>query len=156
MRAVIQRVKKAFVDILDDGDTPYRSGEIANGLLVLLAVECGDTKEDAQWLVTKISQLRIFEDADEKMNLSLLDSKGDLLLVSQFTLFGNVKKGNRPSFNRSARPEEAIPLYEYFAEIMEEKIGKKVPRGKFGAMMEVGLINDGPVTIILDSHNKEL
>ncbi len=155
MRAVIQRVKKASVDIIGGEFGNFRRGEIEKGLLILLAVEKDDSDSDAEWLAQKISRLRIFEDSDGKMNLSLIDTGGDALIVSQFTLFGNAKKGNRPSFNRSAEPALAIPLYEKFTSIMECNIGKKIPTGSFGAMMDVSLINDGPVTIILDSKNKD-
>lgn len=156
MRTVIQRVKNAHVDIIENGSVVRRSGEIGKGLLLLLAVEKGDNIADAEWIAAKATQLRIFEDGDGKMNRSLLDSGGDILLVSQFTLFGNVRKGNRPSFNRSAAPNEAIPLYETFAEILEKLTCRTVERGEFGAMMNVGLVNDGPVTIILDSRDKSL
>jgi len=155
MRAVIQRVRSAAVDILD-ATSQYRSGEIGAGVMVLLAVENGDTVDDAQWLAAKIAALRIFEDSDEKMNLSLKDVDGQALVVSQFTLYGNTRKGSRPSFNRSAKPDISIPLYEKFCELLEAQLCKKVPRGVFGAMMNVSLINDGPVTIIIDSKNKDL
>lgn len=156
MRAVIQRVKSASVDIAEDGKILRRSGEIGVGLLVLLSVENGDTQDDAKWLANKIAQLRIFEDGEGKMNLSLKDCGGEVLLVSQFTLYGNVRKGSRPSFNRSAPPAVSVPLYEKFGELLESEIGKKVPRGVFGAMMDVSLVNDGPVTIIIDSKNKDI
>ena len=156
MRAVIQRVKSASVDIAEDGKILRRSGEIGVGLLVLLGVENGDTQDDAKWLANKIAQLRIFEDGEGKMNLSLKDCGGEVLLVSQFTLYGNVRKGSRPSFNRSAPPTVSVPLYEKFGELLESEIGKKVPRGVFGAMMDVSLVNDGPVTIIIDSKNKDI
>jgi len=154
MRAVFQRVKSASVDIVCDA--PYRSGEIARGALVLVAVENGDTEADAEWLAAKIAGMRVFSDAEGKMNLSLKDVGGDVLAVSQFTLFGNMRKGMRPSFNRSARPEISVPLYEKFVELLERELGKKVPRGVFGAHMEVSLVNDGPVTVILDSRDKDL
>ena len=156
MRAVIQRVKNAHVDIIENGSVVRRSGEIGKGLLLLLAVEKGDNIADAEWIAAKATQLRIFEDGDGKMNRSLLDSGGDILLVSQFTLYGNLRKGSRPSFNRSAKPEISNPLYERFCSLLEEKIGKPVQRGVFGAYMELSLVNDGPVTIILDSRNKDL
>ena len=155
MRAVIQRVSQASVDI-HENELLRRSGQIRAGLMVLLGVENGDTIEDAKWLASKIVGLRIFEDADEKMNLSVVDIDGDILVVSQFTLFGNVRKGYRPSFNRSARPDVAVPLYEAFMAEIENMTNKKVPHGEFGAMMSVSLINDGPVTIIIDSRDKNL
>lgn len=150
MRAVIQRVKSAAVDIVDI-PSPYRSGEIGSGLLVLVAVENSDSDADAKWLASKTAALRIFEDPAGKMNLSLKDVGADALVVSQFTLYGDVRKGNRPSFNRSAHPEISVPLYEKFCEYLELELGKKIQRGVFGAMMDVSLVNDGPVTIIIDS-----
>lgn len=150
MRAVIQRVKSAAVDIVDI-PSPYRSGEIGSGLLVLVAVENSDSDADAKWLASKTAALRIFEDSAGKMNLSLKDVGADALVVSQFTLYGDVRKGNRPSFNRSAHPEISVPLYEKVCEYLELELGKKIQRGVFGAMMDVSLVNDGPVTIIIDS-----
>ena len=150
MRAVIQRVKSAAVDIVDI-PSPYRSGEIGSGLLVLVAVENSDSDADAKWLASKTAALRIFEDSAGKMNLSLKDVGADALVVSQFTLYGDVRKGNRPSFNRSAHPEISVPLYEKFCEYLELELGKKIQRGVFGAMMDVSLVNDGPVTNIIDS-----
>lgn len=150
MRAVIQRVKSAAVDIVDI-PSPYRSGEIGSGLLVLVAVENSDSDADAKWLASKTAALRIFEDSAGKMNLSLKDVGAGALVVSQFTLYGDVRKGNRPSFNRSAHPEISVPLYEKFCEYLELELGKKIQRGVFGAMMDVSLVNDGPVTIIIDS-----
>ena len=150
MRAVIQRVKSAAVDIVDI-PSPYRSGEIGSGLLVLVAVENSDSDADAKWLASKTAALRIFEDSAGKMNLSLKDVGADALVVSQFTLYGDVRKGNRPSFNRSAHPEISVPLYEKFCEYLELELGEKIQRGVFGAMMDVSLVNDGPVTIIIDS-----
>lgn len=150
MRAVIQRVKSAAVDIVDI-PSPYRNGEIGSGLLVLVAVENSDSDADAKWLASKTAALRIFEDSAGKMNLSLKDVGADALVVSQFTLYGDVRKGNRPSFNRSAHPEISVPLYEKFCEYLELELGKKIQRGVFGAMMDVNLVNDGPVTIIIDS-----
>ena len=150
MRAVIQRVKSAAVDIVDI-PSPYRSGEIGSGLLVLVAVENSDSDADAKWLASKTAALRIFEDSAGKMNLSLKDVGADALVVSQFTLYGDVRKGNRPSFNRSAHPEISVPLYEKFCEYLELELGKKIHRGVFRAMMDVSLVNDGPVTIIIDS-----
>lgn len=153
MRAVIQRVKGASVNILPDN---YEKGRIGAGLLVLVAVEDSDTAEDIRWLASKICGLRIFEDGDGKMNLSVLDVGGEILTVSQFTLYGNVRKGFRPSFNRSARAEIAVPVYENFVKSLEEILGKKVPTGEFGTMMDVSLINDGPVTIIIDTKLRNL
>ncbi|HPE97578.1 MAG TPA: D-aminoacyl-tRNA deacylase [Chitinophagales bacterium] len=150
MRAVIQRVSKASVTV--DGEVISRIG---TGLLVLLGVEDADTPEDADWLVRKIIQLRIFADEQGLMNKSLQDVHGDLLVVSQFTLFASTKKGNRPSFIRSARPDHAIPLYEEFVQLAESLLGRQVATGSFGAMMEVDLVNSGPVTITIDTKNKE-
>ena len=123
---------------------------------MLVAVENGDTSEDAQWLAAKAANMRVFEDADGKMNVSLKDGGGDLIVVSQFTLFGNMRKGSRPSFNRSAHPETAVPLYEEFCALAEAELGKKIGRGEFGADMRVHLVNDGPVTIIADSRNRDI
>ena len=153
MRAVIQRVKGASVNILPDN---YEKGRIGAGLLVLVAVEASDTAEDKRRLASKICGLRLFEDGVGKMNLSVLDVGGEILTVSQFTLYGNVRKGFRPSFNRSARAEIAVPVYENFVNSLEEILGKKVPTGEFGAMMDVSLINDGPVTIIIDTKLRNL
>lgn len=150
MRAVIQRVKEASVTI--DGTI---SGAIGKGILILLGVESGDTATDLEWLVSRLARLRIFEDGQGKMNLSIRDVGGDALVVSQFTLFGTMKKGSRPSFNRAAVPSEAIPLYENFVTSLSEALGKPVPTGRFGAMMDVALVNDGPVTLILDSRRPE-
>ena len=146
MIAVIQRVRKASVTI---DNTLYSS--IANGLLILLGVGSNDTENDVKWMVQKISNLRIFSDPEGKMNLSLKDINGEVLVVSQFTLFANTKKGNRPSFTEAARPDLAIPLYESFIQNLQENLGKPVKTGQFGADMKVELLNDGPVTIILDS-----
>lgn len=154
MRAVFQRVKRAAVDILDE--PRRRSGEIGAGAMILLAVENSDTAEDAEWLASKMAHLRVFEDAEGKMNLSLIDVGGRALVVSQFTLYGNLRKGTRPSFNRSARPEISVPLYEKFIECLERELGGKVERGVFGAMMDVSLVNNGPVTIIADSKNRDI
>lgn len=131
------------------------TGQINRGLLVFLGIEASDDRSDAEWLADKIRQLRIFQDSDDKMNLSLADVHGDVLLVSQFTLHASTKKGNRPSFIRAARPENAIPLYTYFLEYLSNTTGKTIPSGVFGADMKVSLVNDGPVTIWLDSKNKE-
>ena len=146
MITVIQRVRKASVTI---DNTLYSS--IANGLLILLGVGSNDTENDVKWMVQKISNLRIFSDPEGKMNLSLKDINGEVLVVSQFTLFANTKKGNRPSFTEAARPDLAIPLYESFIQNLQENLGKPVKTGQFGADMKVELLNDGPVTIILDS-----
>jgi D-tyrosyl-tRNA(Tyr) deacylase len=150
MRVVIQRVSEASVRI--QGET---TAEIRRGLLILLGIEENDKQEDADWLVQKIFGMRIFADAEDKMNLDLGQIEGDVLVVSQFTLHALTKKGNRPSFIRAARPEQAIPLYEYFIRTMEQQIGRKIQTGTFGAMMDVALINDGPVTILMDTANKE-
>lgn len=150
MRFVIQRVSEASVKI--DGAI---YSEIQNGLLVLVGVEELDTKEDADWLCNKLISLRIFSDADDKMNLSLQDINGDILLVSQFTLFASTKKGNRPSFIKSAKPNIAIPLYEYCIKKLSQLPNKPVKTGVFGADMKISLINDGPVTILMDSKTKE-
>ena len=145
MRAVVQRVKESHVAI--EGEIVARIG---HGLLVLLGVATGDTLKNADYLADKISHLRIFEDDQEKMNRSLLDTGGDMLVVSQFTLMGDCRKGRRPSFIKAARPDEADPLYEFFVQRAREK-GVHVETGRFRAMMAVSLINDGPVTIILES-----
>lgn len=150
MRFVIQRVSEASVKI----DNAIYS-EIQKGFLVLVGVEELDTKEDADWLCSKLISLRIFSDADDKMNLSLLDINGDILLVSQFTLFASTKKGNRPSFIKSAKPDIAIPLYEYCIQQLSQLLNKPIKTGQFGADMKVSLVNDGPVTILMDSKNRE-
>lgn len=150
MRVVLQRVSSASVSVYEK-----IVGEIQKGLLVLVGIEDADTQEDIDWLVAKITQLRIFGDENEVMNLSVEEVKGDLLVVSQFTLHAATKKGNRPSYIKAARPEVAIPLYEKFVTALEHKLSKKVPTGIFGADMKVALLNDGPVTIIMDSKNKE-
>lgn len=149
MRVVIQRVSEASVTI---NASIY--GQIKQGFVLLLGIEEADTKEDADWLVQKITQMRIFSDEEGKMNLSLKDSKGTLLIISQFTLHASTKKGNRPSFIKAARPEQAIPLYEYFIESCKNEI-QDVQTGIFGADMKVFLVNDGPVTIVMDSKNRE-
>jgi D-tyrosyl-tRNA(Tyr) deacylase len=146
MRAIIQRVSRAKVTV--GGET---IGEIGKGILVLLGVAENDSEKEAVYLLEKTLNLRIFEDADDKMNLSLLDTKGDLLVVSQFTLYGDARKGRRPSFVRAAAPEEANRLYEFFVGEARKQIGK-VETGRFQAMMDVELVNDGPVTILLDSE----
>lgn len=150
MKVVLQRVSFASVTVEDK-----TVAEIQKGLVVLVGIEDADTQEDIDWLVTKITQLRIFGDENEVMNLSVEEVNGDLLVVSQFTLHAATKKGNRPSYIKAARPEVAIPLYEKFVNTLENKLGKKVPTGIFGADMKVALLNDGPVTIIIDSKNKE-
>lgn len=150
MRAVIQRTQQASVVI--DGKT---AGQIGLGLLILLGIEHEDTQEDAAWLAGKIAQMRIFSDLDGKMNHGVQDVSGDVLVVSQFTLHASTKKGNRPSFIRAARPEIAVPLYEAFMAAVEAQIGKPVQRGVFGADMKVALVNDGPVTICMDSRARE-
>lgn len=150
MRAIVQRVSSA--NVISDG---VLTGQISNGFVVLLGIEHTDTKKDAVWLADKIRQMRIFSDASGKMNLSLADVDGDILLVSQFTLHANTKKGNRPSFIQAAKPEIAIPLYEYFNSYLEQQTGKKIQTGIFGSHMQLSLVNDGPVTIILDSKAEE-
>jgi D-tyrosyl-tRNA(Tyr) deacylase len=150
MRVVIQRVQEASVRV-----DAALVGQIKQGLLVLLGVEEADTEEDIAWLTNKIMQLRIFSDEAGQMNKSLLDIAGDLMVVSQFTLFAATKKGNRPSFIRAARPESAIPLYDLFLQHCEKLLGKPVQKGIFGADMQISLINDGPVTICIDSKLKE-
>jgi len=150
MRILIQRVSEASVTIEESVN-----GKIATGLLLLLGVEPNDTEEDADWLVRKVSSLRIFNDEDGVMNLSATDIKGEYLVISQFTLHASTKKGNRPSYIKAARPEQAIPLYEYFIQQLDAVTETKVQKGIFGADMKVGLINDGPVTIWVDSKNKE-
>ena len=150
MRAVIQRVTRASVTI--DGNL---KSEIGTGFLVLLGIEDADTDEDLVWLSGKIARLRVFSDENDLMNLSLDDIHGDVLLVSQFTLFASTKKGNRPSYIRAARPEKAIPMYEAFIKQLQSEIQGKVVTGEFGADMKVDLLNDGPVTIIIDTKNKE-
>jgi D-aminoacyl-tRNA deacylase len=150
MRVLIQRVKKASVTI--EGEI---FSEINQGLLILLGIEAEDAQEDINWLAGKIARLRIFSDENDAMNLSVQDINGDCLVVSQFTLHANTKKGNRPSFINAAKPETAIPLYEKFVFQLENETNKKVQTGSFGAMMEVALINDGPVTIWIDSKKRE-
>lgn len=150
MRVVIQRVKNASVAVNNK-----EISKIGIGLLVLLGVEEGDTETDANWLVKKVVGLRIFPDDEGIMNLSLKDIEGEALVVSQFTLTASTKKGNRPSYIRAARHELAIPLYDKFCFLLENEIKREVKRGKFGADMEVSLINDGPVTIIIDSKLRE-
>ena len=150
MRAVIQRVTSAGVTI--GGSSKSRIGQ---GLLILVGIEEPDDKEDIEWLSGKICRLRVFNDKDGVMNLSVSDVNGEILVVSQFTLHASTKKGNRPSYIRSARPETAIPLYEQFIKQLSKDTGKEVKTGEFGAMMQIQLINDGPVTIWIDSKNRE-
>ena len=150
MKAVIQRVSNASVTI--EG---LKVANIQKGLLVLIGIEDADSKEDIEWLTAKIANLRIFGDENEVMNLSLKDVDGEMIIVSQFTLQASTKKGNRPSYLKAAKSEVAIPMYETFIQQMEKEIGKKVQTGKFGSDMKVALLNDGPVTIIIDTKNKE-
>lgn len=150
MRVVIQRVSEASVTI--DGKV---KSAIKNGLLILLGIEHEDEQDDITWLCKKIVQLRIFGDEDGKMNRSVQDIDGDILVISQFTLHASTKKGNRPSYIKAARPEVAIPLYERFLDQLSLSLGKAVGSGEFGADMKVGLLNDGPVTIWIDSRNRE-
>jgi D-aminoacyl-tRNA deacylase len=150
MKAVIQRVSQASVTINKE-----IVAQIQNGLLVLIGIEDADKYEDIEWLTAKIANLRIFGDENNVMNLSLKGSDGEMIVVSQFTLHAATKKGNRPSYIKAAKPEIAIPMYESFVKQMETELGKKVQTGQFGADMKVSLINDGPVTIIIDTKNKE-
>ena len=150
MRVVIQRVKEASVSVQG-----VKISEIQKGLLILVGVETQDTQQDIDWLVAKVAKLRIFEDPDGAMNVSLHDIDADVIVVSQFTLHASTKKGNRPSFIKAAKPEVAIPLYQGFVDSLEKELDKKIQTGQFGAMMDVALINDGPVTITIDSKNKE-
>ena len=150
MRLVIQRVSKASVTI----DNSVFSS-INNGLMVLVGIEEGDDQKDADWIVQKLANMRIFSDAEGKMNLSVKDINGEVLVVSQFTLHASTQKGNRPSFIKAARPETAIPLYKSFINKVSTETGKECKTGVFGADMKVELINDGPVTIVMDSKSKE-
>jgi len=153
MRVVIQRVSRAAITV--NGSDPKKMGQ---GLVVLLGIEAADEKEDCDWLLRKIIGMRIFSDADGKMNLSLMDALGDLMLVSQFTLHASTKKGNRPSFVKAAKPDQAIPLYNYFVKNAQSALVKndqKLVTGEFGADMQIELVNDGPVTITVDSKNRE-
>ena len=150
MKAVIQRVTQASVTI--NGNV---KSSIGLGLLILIGIEDADTTEDITWLSSKIINLRIFNDENEVMNLSIKDINGDIILVSQFTLHASTKKGNRPSYIKAAKPDIAIPLYEKMITQLETDLGKLIQKGEFGADMKVSLINDGPVTIIIDSKNKE-
>lgn len=149
MRVVVQRVQKASVEI--EGQLV---GDIQKGLLVLLGIEHADGQEDAKYLIQKLTQLRIFSDAEGKMNLSIQDVGGQFLVVSQFTLHAATRKGNRPSYIRAAHPEQAIPLYEYFVAELQKLSTTEVQTGRFGADMQVALVNDGPVTIIMDSKGE--
>ncbi len=150
MRAVIQRVSRASVTIAG-----VVRGAIGPGLLVLVAVENADTDADIEWLSGKITRLRVFDDANGVMNVSVQEIGGEVLVVSQFTLFASTHKGNRPSYSRSAKPDVAVPLYEKFVARLAQDLGKPIQTGEFGAMMDVSLVNDGPVTIIVDSKLKE-
>lgn len=150
MRVVIQRISEASITA-----NGISRGVIGNGLLVLLGIEHADTKKDAEWLVKKIAAMRIFSDGDGKMNLSVMDINGEVAVVSQFTLFASTKKGNRPGFTNAASPDIAIPLYEYFLQQMEATLNKEVKSGIFGADMQIKLVNDGPVTICMDSRAPE-
>jgi len=149
MRTVLQRVSKASVTVEDKVVS-----SIGNGLLVLLGVEDADGKEDIDWLANKIINLRIFSDENDVMNRSVIDIDGDIIVVSQFTLHAQTKKGNRPSYIKAAKPDVAIPMYKVFVEVLEQRLGKKVGTGIFGADMKVELLNDGPVTITMDTKNK--
>lgn len=150
MRIVVQRVKEASVTV--NGTV---TGSIKKGMLLLVGIEEADGVEDADWLSRKLSALRIFNDAEGKMNLDITEADGDFLVVSQFTLHAGYKKGNRPSFIRAAHPDKAIPLYQYFIGKLRQTSGRTIATGIFGAMMDVFLVNDGPVTLVLDSRAKE-
>ena len=149
MKAVIQRVSKASVEVNNKC-----IAHITAGLLVLVGIEDGDNQEDINWLTSKIANLRIFSDANEVMNLSVKEIQGEIIVVSQFTLHASTKKGNRPSYIKASKPETAIPLYESFVKQMEVALGKKVQTGQFGADMKIALLNDGPVTLVIDTKNK--
>jgi len=150
MRVVIQLVKEASVTVKEKVIS-----EINEGYLILLGIETEDTQEDIDWLAGKISRLRVFPDENDAMNLSIKEVDGNVIVVSQFTLQAKTKKGNRPSFIKAARPDIAIPLYEKFVVSLEKELGKKIQTGEFGAMMDVALINDGPVTILIDSKQRD-
>lgn len=150
MRAVLQRVKRASVTIKQNV-----KARIEHGMVVLLGIEDSDGKEDIDYLTKKIANLRIFDDENGVMNRSITDTEGGIIVVSQFTLMASTKKGNRPSYLRASKPETAVPLYESFCTEMEITFGKQIQTGEFGAEMEVEIINDGPVTIIIDSKNRE-
>ena len=150
MKIVLQRVSYASVTIENK-----IVADIQKGLLILVGIEDADTKEDIDWLVGKITKIRIFDDENHVMNLAIQDIDGDIIVVSQFTLHASTKKGNRPSYIKAAKPDIAIPLYENFVQQLEKELGKKIQTGVFGADMKVSLINDGPVSIIIDSKNRE-
>jgi D-tyrosyl-tRNA(Tyr) deacylase len=150
MRTVIQRVSRASVSINNQ-----KKSEIGSGILVLLGIEESDDQNDIEWLSNKIVQLRIFNDSNDVMNLSVLDTNGSIMVISQFTLHAKTKKGNRPSYIKAANPDIAIPVYNKFVSRVSSLLGKDVATGEFGAMMQVELVNDGPVTIIIDSKDKE-
>ena len=150
MRVVVQRVSSARVTIAG-----RIAGQIERGLLIFVGIEAADTAADGEWLAQKITKLRIFADAEQHMNLSVVDLAGGILLVSQFTLHASTQKGTRPSFNAAARPEHARPLYEQFIAQLTAALGRQVETGEFGAMMEVTLVNDGPVTLVIDSKTRE-
>lgn len=150
MRVVIQRVSEASVTI--EG---RKTADIQKGLLILVGIEDADTNEDINWLCAKIAKLRIFSDDNGVMNLSVTEAEGDIIVVSQFTLHAATKKGNRPSYIKAAKPDVAIPLYEDFVKTLQQETGKVIQTGEFGADMKVALVNDGPVTILIDSKNKE-
>jgi len=150
MRLVIQRVTEASVKV--DGEIV---GAIQNGLMILVGIEDADSQEDIEWLAAKVSNLRIFDDAEGVMNLSVKEVQGDILLISQFTLHASTKKGNRPSYINASKPPIAVPLYEAMIQQLENELGKPIQTGKFGADMKVSLLNNGPVTIIMDSKNKD-
>jgi D-tyrosyl-tRNA(Tyr) deacylase len=150
LKIVLQRVSSASVTIENK-----IVADIQKGLLILIGIEAADSQEDIDWLVGKITKVRIFEDENQVMNLSVKDIDGDIITVSQFTLHASTKKGNRPSYIKAAKPDVAIPLYENFVQQLEKELGKKIQTGVFGADMKVSLLNDGPVTIIIDSKNRE-
>ena len=150
MRVIIQRVSQACVAIED-----RVVGKIGAGLCVLVGIEIGDTSDDVIWLATKVAQLRIFCDDEGKMSKSVQETGGEILVISQFTLHASTKKGNRPSFLRAARPEEAVPLYEHFLVVLESSLSTPLARGVFGADMNVTLVNNGPVTLVIDSRQRE-
>ena len=150
MRAVIQRVSQAKVEI--DGEI---KGKIGKGVMILLGIENDDTQEDIQWLSAKIAKLRIFPDDEGVNNLSLLDVEGEGMVISQFTLHASTKKGNRPSYLKAAKPDVSVPLYNQFIDQFGKDIGKEIATGEFGAHMNINLTNDGPVTILIDTKNKE-
>ncbi|MEJ2004513.1 MAG: D-aminoacyl-tRNA deacylase [Cyclobacteriaceae bacterium] len=150
MIAVIQRVRHAKVTVSDNS-----VGEIPQGQLILLGIEDADTEEDIEWLSRKSANLRIFDDEEGVMNKSLIDISGEMLVVSQFTLHASTRKGNRPSYAKAARPEVAIPLYEKFIKACEQHLGKPIQTGEFGALMQIELVNDGPVTIIIDTKDRK-